>query len=176
METDRQTSPVPEPMLAIYEDLRSLARQLLSDQSPDHTLQPTALVHEAYLRMAEQTYIGDLRPPQILCVAAKAMRHVLVDHARRRQSAKRKHLGIRVPFEDVFALYQGRASDLVALHEAMERLSGIDPRLEQVVELRFFGGLSEEHIAEALGCSRRTVRREWSIARRWLRTDLQKGQ
>lgn len=176
MDSDRQVNPTPEPLTAVYEDLRGLARQFLSDQRPDHTLQPTALVHEAYLRMAEQTYLGDLRRPQLLCVAAKAMRHVLVDHARRQKSTKRKKMGIRVPFEDVFALYQGRASDLVALHEAMERLSGIDPRLEQVVELRFFGGLSEEHIADALGCSRRTVRRDWSIARRWLRTDLQKGQ
>ncbi len=84
MEANRHISPVPEPMLAVYEDMRGLARQFLSDQRPDHTLQPTALVHEAYLRMAEQTYIGDLRRPQLLRVAAKAMRHVLVDYARYR--------------------------------------------------------------------------------------------
>ncbi len=173
---DQQHRTSSDSLATIYDDLRGLARHFLSEQRPDHTLQPTALVHEAYLRMAEQTYLGDLRLPQVLCVAAKAMRHVLVDHARRRQATKRKKLGIRVPFEDVFALYEGRADDLLALHEALERLRGIEPRLEQVIELRFFGGLNEDQVAEALGFSGRTVRREWSIARRWLRAELQKGQ
>ena len=172
---DQQHGLSSESLAGVYDDLRGLARQFISELRPDHTLQPTALVHEAYLRLAEQTYVGDLRRPQLLCVAAKAMRHVLVDHARRRQAAKRKKPGIRVPVEDVFALYEGRVDNLIALHEALDRLREIEPRLEQVIELRFFGGLNEDQVAEALGCSGRTVRREWGIARRWLRAELQKG-
>lgn len=152
--------------------MKTLARKYLAAQRSDHTLQPTALVHETYLRLADHTYVGRLTRGQLLGVAATAMRHVLVDHARRHQSAKRGPGTARVPFDETLALYEGRVTDLLAMDEALQRLAAVDPRLVQIVELRFFGGLTETDIAAVLDCSSRTVRREWALAQRWLNREL----
>jgi RNA polymerase sigma factor (TIGR02999 family) len=155
-----------------YDEMKALARSFLSSQRPDHTLQPTALVHEAWLRLADHTYIGGLTRGQLLGVAATAMRHVLVDHARRHRAVKRGSGAARVPLDETLALYEGRATDLLALDEALGRLAAVDPRLVKIVELRFFGGLKETEIADILECSARTVRREWALAQRWLNHEL----
>lgn len=165
-----------DPLSEVYEQLRALAYRFFSDQQPDLTMQPTELVHEAYLRLADQTYLAGLQRGQLICTAAKVMRHILVDHARYRRAAKRGGGGgLRVPLDDAFALYESRAVDLLGLNEALERLGEVDERLVHIIELRFFGGLAEKEIAALLDCSVRTIRRDWRIARRWLNIELQKG-
>jgi RNA polymerase sigma factor (TIGR02999 family) len=165
-----------EQLTALYEELRGLAHHFFSAQKPDHTLQPTALVHEAYLRLVDKTQIVGLSRPQLLCTAARAMRSVLVDHARHGRAQKRGGGQERVPLDDSLALYEGRAIDLLALDEALEHLGRQEPRLAQIVELRFFGGLTEQEIALSLDCSVRTVRRDWRLARRYLGAELRKDQ
>ncbi|RJP37305.1 MAG: sigma-70 family RNA polymerase sigma factor [Phycisphaerales bacterium] len=165
---DGHPQPVAPPLPGVYEDLRRLASSYLSRQPRDHTLEPTALVHEAYLRLIQQGNLARMDRTHCYCVAAKAMRSVLVDHARRKKAVKRGGNGRRVPIDDAVALYETRAYDLVVLDEALTELSALDPQLTQIVEMRFFGGMTEREIGEALGVSERTVRREWKLARMWL--------
>jgi RNA polymerase sigma factor (TIGR02999 family) len=171
------TPPRAETLLdgrlpAVYADLRDLAHRYLSLERPGHTLQPTALVHEAYLRISAQTSRLDLDRAEIIAAAAGAMRLVLVDHARRRRAEKRGGSARRMPLDDVVASYEERAIDLVAVDEALSRLATFDAGLAKLVELRFFGGLAEEEIAAILGVSARTVRRGWRTARLWLAREL----
>jgi RNA polymerase sigma factor (TIGR02999 family) len=154
----------PELLQLAYEELRRLAAAYLDRERPDHTLQPTALVHEAYLRLVDQTR-AELRDQEhFLAVAAQAMRRVLVDHARRKRAAKRGGQWGRVEL-DSRLLRPGDGLDVLALDAALERLRELAPRQAQVVELRFFGGLEMTAVARVLGTSLSTVEREWRVAR-----------
>lgn len=158
----------------IYDELRRLADRYLGDQRPGHTLQPTALVHEAFLRLAGAGTSCEDRG-HFFAVAATAMRQVLVNHAKARGSAKRGGGAARTPLVDSLALLEERAIDLVALDEALERLAHLDPEQAHVVELRFFAGLTVDETAAAVGRPVRSVERDWSVARRWLRAELERG-
>jgi RNA polymerase sigma factor (TIGR02999 family) len=161
----------------VYDELRRLAARYLRGQAPGHTLQPTALVHEAYMKLIgheEASWTGPRG--HFFALAAVSMRHILVNHARARRRARRGGgAAKRVPLDDVGALIEERAIDLVALDEALTRLAAMDARQARIVELRFFGGLSVEETARATGLSVRTVNREWSTARLWLRDQIARG-
>lgn len=144
----------------------------------NHTLQPTALVHEAYVKLVDQAQErnGEVRwdsHEQFLRMAAQAMRFVLVDHARARECKKRAPEGERVLLEDALQIYEERAIDILALDAALEELSGVDAQLARIVELRFFAGLNTAETAQALEVSTRTVERGWWTARAWLRHSMQ---
>ena len=157
----------------IHDELRRLARRQLRGEGVGHTLGTTALVHEAYLRLADQTRCGFRDRAHFLAVAATAMRRVLVDHARRHHAAKRGGGARRVPLEHVDALPAAERDELlVALDDALARLAGLDARQARVVECRFLGGLTEEETAAALGVGLRTVKRDWAKARSWLYQEL----
>ena len=149
----------------VYEDLRRLAHRQLGREGGGHTLQTTGLVHEAYLKLAGGAGGGAVNRAHFLAIAARAMRQVLVDYARRRKAEKRGGGAISVTLNDGEQGMEVSSDDLLALDDVLEQL---EPRQRQVVELRFFGGLEEKDIAEALGVSERTVRRDWVKARAWL--------
>jgi RNA polymerase sigma factor (TIGR02999 family) len=159
----------------VYDELHRLASSYLSRERPDHTLQPTALVHEAFLRLINQREVDWRNRAQFLGVAAGLMRRILVNHARDRAAAKRGGERERVSLSLVEVPSGGPDVDLIALEDALERLAALDERKAKVVELRFFGGLSVEEVAEVLGVSRATVEREWSFARAWLYDALEGG-
>ncbi|GJM23313.1 MAG: extracytoplasmic sigma factor ECF [Planctomycetota bacterium] len=159
------------PLLAaLYDELRRLARQHMNAQSAAHTLQPTALVHEAWMRINKGG--GWNGREHFLCFASRAMRSVLVDHARSRLAAKRGGDRERVPLDAAVESYESNGLDLLALEEALERLAQEEPDLVRIIELRFFGGLSMEETRRAAGCSLSTAERRWQLARIWLRTAL----
>jgi RNA polymerase sigma factor (TIGR02999 family) len=160
----------------VYAELRQLARNYLRGEAPGHTLRPTALVHEAFLRLLGGSAPGCQNRSQFYGVAARVMRQILIDHARTREALKRGGAIRHVPLEEALVLSFERDSDLVALDDALERLAKIDPRKSQVVELRFFGGLSVEETAEAMKVSEKTVRRDWQFAKAWLMHELNGGQ
>src|SRR5260221_5406773 len=157
---------------AVYADLRRLAARYLRDERPDHTLQPTALVHEAYLRLIGGTPISWQNRAQFFSVASQVMRHVLVDHARRHLASKRYRRVIRVSLDDVVDVITEQHVDLVALDDALDRLTALDPEQGRVVELRYFGGLTVPEIAEVLGVAEMTVSRRWKTAKLWLHVAL----
>jgi RNA polymerase sigma factor (TIGR02999 family) len=159
-------------MPLVYNELRRLAGKYLRRERADHTLQPTALVNEAYLRLVDQQNVQWENRAQFFGLAAKLMRNILVDHARSREAAKRggRHYSISVSKLD--RVSEGPEVDLVALHEALERLEARDNQKCQIVELRFFGGLTIEETAEVLDISHATVERDWKMARAWLRHEL----
>ena len=152
----------------VYAELRRLAAASLRRERGDHTLQPTALVHELYLRLVEERSVDWRSRSQFFGVAAKLMRRILVDHARGRRAAKRGGGLHEVTLSRALIVSEERAPALVALDEALSRLASIDPQQARVVELRFFGGLSVEEASEVLGISTATVKREWNVARAWL--------
>jgi RNA polymerase sigma factor (TIGR02999 family) len=152
----------------VYRDLRRRAAAYLRQERPDHTLQPTALVHEAYLRLVEHNRIAWKNRGQFFAVAAQLMRHILVDHARRRLAAKRPDGVSKVVLDEFIGTTELRNCDLLDLDQALNELTLMDARAGQIVELRYFGGLSEQEVADALSISRSSVSREWHIARRWL--------
>jgi len=156
----------------VYDDLRRLARSFLGGQQGGQTLQPTALVHEVYLRLLRHGPADRVAPPGFFALAARAMRSVIVDHARHRSRLKRGGGSVRVPLDDVVDLYEDRALDLIALDHALVKLGEVDEEQARVIELRFFGGLTEAETAEMLGVSPRTVSRIWRRARAWLRREL----
>jgi RNA polymerase sigma factor (TIGR02999 family) len=151
----------------VYGELRKRAARYLRHERPDHTLQPTALVHEAYLRLVGQSRVAWQNRAQFYGIAAQMMRRILVDHARARQAAKRPG-ALKVSLDERIGATTPRTWDLLALDEALNKLQELDPRLSEIVELRYFAGLSEEAVAEVMGISRRTVTREWQAARVWL--------
>jgi RNA polymerase sigma-70 factor (ECF subfamily) len=157
----------------LYRELRRLAEAAMRAERANHTLQPTALVHEAYLRLAGDQGRFDSRA-HFLGVAASAMRRVLVDHARGRNAHKRGSGATLVTLDDVEDLPQPVAEDvdLVVLDDALSRLAALDARQGQIVELRFFGGLSVEETAAVVGVSERTVKRDWQMSRAWLRREM----
>jgi RNA polymerase sigma factor (TIGR02999 family) len=148
----------------VYRELRTLAAAYIRHERRDHTLQPTALVHEAYLRLVDQTQVQSPNRAQFFAIAAKLMRQILVNHAKHRGAAKRGG-GNKVALEEDAGTVQQRDVDLIALDAALDRLALLDPRQGRIVELRFFGGLTEDEIAEMLGVSAITVKRDWRIAR-----------
>ena len=160
----------------VYRELRRRAGAYLRNERRDHTLQPTALVHEAYVRLVGQDRITWQNRAQFFGVAARMMRRILVDHARERQAAKRPGAGVRVTLGDNVAATSGPDCDLLLLDQALTELAEIEPRQAQVVELRYFGGLSEHEVGEMLSLSRATVTREWQDARRWLYRRMTDGK
>lgn len=155
----------------VYEELRALAGHQLSQQRRDHTLQATALINEAYLRLADQKYHSWEDRRQFLLVASTVMRRVLVDYARQRSAAKRPQDHKRIAV-DAIEIGEDFGPDLIALDQVLEQLAEVDPRQAQIVELRYFAGLSVPETAETMQISERTVVREWRMARAWLRRKL----
>lgn len=160
----------------VHQELHRLARAYMSRERPGHTLQTTALVNEAYLRLVNVKLVNVQNRAQFFGLAARIMRNVLVDFARSRPRSAGKREPQRVSLDEALAVMSDRSNDLVALDEALSALAEIDPRQSRVVELRFFGGLSVEETAEALEISPRTVIREWNSARAWLYHELSGGQ
>jgi RNA polymerase sigma-70 factor, ECF subfamily len=166
--TDGDGDVMGELLPLVYDELRRLAAGYLRRERPGHTLQPTALVHEAYLRMVDQSQVRWQNRAHFLGVAAQMMRRILVDHARGQRAEKRGGEVQKLSLDENIDVSGERASDLVALDEALERLAEFDPQKARVVELRFFGGLSVEETAEVLGVSAPTVKRQWRMAKAWL--------
>jgi RNA polymerase sigma factor (TIGR02999 family) len=156
----------------VYDQLHRIAHRALQGERSGHTLATTGLVHEAYLKLVDQTRVGWRDRAHFFAVAALAMRRILVDYARRHRRAKRGGGASVVTLDEGVVSLDERAENLVALDEALTRLSELNPRLSRVVECRFFGGLTEEEIAEALGVTTRTVKRDWAKARGWLYQEL----
>jgi RNA polymerase sigma factor (TIGR02999 family) len=155
-------------MVAVYEELRRRAASRLRRERPGHVLQPTALVHEAFLRLVDQKDPRWQNRAQFFALASEMMRRILVDHARRRKMAKRSGGWARVSLEEHLARYDPPDVDILDLNTALSELAAFDQRKSRVAELRFFGGLSLDEMAHVLGVSRATVDREWQTARAWL--------
>ena len=172
-EWSRGDSAAVERLLPlVYDELRRLARGYFHGERRDHTLQPTALVHEAYVRLVDQTRVSWQNRAHFYGVAASMMRRVLIDNARAKATEKRGGAAARLSLDDIQVPLPQRASDLLALDEALERLAKIDARKSRIVEMRFFGGLSDDEIADLLQISTRTMLREWKKAKLWLYRDL----
>ena len=167
---DRKAESLLIPL--VYDELRRLASVHMRRERPSHTLQSTALVHEAYIKLSDQKKVSWRNRAHFFAVAAQLMRRILVDHARARLARKRGSRPDLIPVDEAFAFTPERSNDLLALDEALNRLGEKDPRTLQV-ELRFFGGLTVEQTAEAMGISARTVKREWNFSRAWLRAELE---
>jgi len=162
-------------MAAVYDDLRRKAAGILRHESPGHTLQPTALVNEAYLRLVDQKRVAWQSRAHFLAVAARLMRRVLIDYARRRRASKRGGEAVRVTLDDLAPASLSSPLDLLVLDEALAELAALDARQARIVEMRAFGGLSVEETAEVLGVSPATVKRDWSFAQAWLERRLRGG-
>jgi len=158
----------------VYKELREIAGRQLQRERPGHTLQSAALVHEAYLRLLDQRPFDTENRAHFLAVAARLMRQILVDHARGRGAAKRG-ADRRVELDTSLVLPQVRTTDLVALDDALTGLAKLDEQQGRIVELRFFGGLATEEIAEVLGVSASTVQRDWNVAKVWLMREIKRG-
>jgi len=158
----------------IYEELRRLARHYMWQERGNHTLQPTALVHEAYARLVQQPRVPWESRAHFFAAASHLMRHILVDHARARRADKRGGVQQQVTLDDVVLTTRNQSIDVLALHEAIERLAALDSRQAKVIELHFFGGLTFEEIALVLDVSERTAKGDWSMARAWLKGELSK--
>jgi RNA polymerase sigma factor (TIGR02999 family) len=172
---DREAGEKVVPL--VYDELRRQAARYLRRERREHTLRPTALVHEAYLRMMGQRDVVWPDRAHFFAMAAKLMRHILVDHARRHHAAKRAGSAWRVSLDEGETLAASRQPDLdlVALEEALDALAALDPDQARIVELRFFGGLGVEETAEVVGVSPATVKREWRTAKAWLRRRVRQG-
>ena len=157
----------------VYGELRRIAGNFMRRQNQGHTLQASALVNEAFLRLVDCNKVNWQSRTHFFAVSAQLMRRVLVDAARRRNSQKRGGDRFRVTLDDHIDISNESETDLVALDEALTRLADLNPRHSRIVELRYFGGLTEEQVAETLSVSARTVRRDWSVARAWLYRELQ---
>ena len=161
-------------MPVVYDELRRLARHYLRGERAGQSLQPTALVNEAYLRLAKEKARPWQNRAHFCAIAAGSMREILVERARARKAAKRGGSRVRVTLDEGVAAAPGENLDMLALDESLTALAGLDPQLARIVELRFFGGLTIEESAEALGISPATVKRGWSLARAWLKREMQK--
>lgn len=155
----------------VYDELRQLAHRHLRDQKPGHTLQTTALVHEAYLRLANQEAPKFENERQFFGFAALIMRHILIDYARKSTAGKRDG-GLRIPLEDSLSVLEGKSLELIALDDALNDLARLDAQQSRIVELRFFGGLSIEETADVLEVSPATVKRMWTTARAFLHREM----
>ncbi|UCF34170.1 MAG: sigma-70 family RNA polymerase sigma factor [Phycisphaerales bacterium] len=164
-----------ELMPLVYGELQTLASRALRRERPDHTLETTALVHEAYLRLIDQRRVQWRHRAHFYAVAAQLMRRILVDHARKHDAEKRGGARDKVALEDAVMATGEQPVDLAALNEALNRLAQFDPQQNRIVELRFFGGLTIEETAEVLGVSPATVKRDWTVAKAWLRREISQG-
>jgi RNA polymerase sigma factor (TIGR02999 family) len=169
--SDGEESALEKLTPIVYEELRQLAKRYMRQERPGHTLQSTAIVHEAFLRLVNQNVEWNSRA-HFFAIAAKMMRRILVDHARSRAASKRGAGVTPVPLDERNAISPEQDVDLVALDEALEHLATIDPQRSRIVELRYFGGLSNEESAEILGISPTTVQRQWTGAKAWLYHEL----
>jgi RNA polymerase sigma factor (TIGR02999 family) len=156
----------------VYQELKRLASRYLRRERREHTLQSTALVHEAWLRLIDQKQVHWQNRAQFFGIAAEMIRRILIDHARNRQAAKRGDGALKLSLDDALATPEKRDLDLVALDDALHDLAKFDPQQGRLVELRFFAGLSIEESAEVLGVSPATVKREWTTAKAWLYREL----
>ena len=159
-------------MPLVYNELRRLAGSYMRREREDHTLQATALVHEAYLKLIDQRSVNWQSRAHFFGVSAQLMRRILVDHARGHTRQKRGGEHQKVSLDEAIVFAERQADELLAVDESLDMLAKIDPRQARVVELRFFGGLSVEEAADVLGVSPKTVKREWSVAKAWLAADL----
>lgn len=158
----------PDKLLPlVYDELRKLAQTYMQNERPDHTLQATALVHDAYIRLVDWENVSWQNRAHFFSVAAHVMRNILVDHAVKRKAQKRD-FGQRIELTEDISFSSGKELDLIDLNEALEALAAFEPQQAKIVELRFFGGLSIEETAHVLGVSVATVKREWAIAKTWL--------
>jgi RNA polymerase sigma factor (TIGR02999 family) len=166
-----------EPLFPlVYEELRRLAHRYMRRERPGHTLQTTAVVHEAYLRLIDQNHVQWQNRAHFFAIAAHMMRRILITHAQSHAYVKRGGGALKVSLDEAAILSQARAGELIALDDALKSLAIIDVRRSQVVELRFFGGLSNEEIAEVLKISPNTVTRDWNVAKAWLYREMSKEQ
>jgi RNA polymerase sigma factor (TIGR02999 family) len=152
----------------VYPELRRIARHQMARENPDHTLQTSALINEAYLKLVDREKVDWQNRGHFFAVSAQVMRHILIDHARKYLYTKRGAGAHHVPLEEAAIVDEKRSEDLVALDEALNALAILDPRRSQIVELKFFGGLNAEEIAEVMDISPSTVQREWRAAKAWL--------
>ena len=160
-------------MPLVYDELKRLARSYMRKERPNHTLQATALVHEAYLRLVKQHAVNWQGRSHFFGIAAQLMRRILVDHARANLRDKRGGgVNNQLPLDDGLVYSQEQSAELLQLDLALNRLAAMDPRQSRIVELRFFGGLTVEETAECLGISPKTVKRDWSVAKAWLHAEL----
>ncbi len=166
-------SQVADLLPLVYDELHAQAQRYLNRENRDHTLQPTALVHEAYLKLVDQSRVHWQGRTHFLAVGAQAMRRVLVDHARGRKRLKRGGDRQRIALDEGLALSTDRDEDLLAVDDALTKLAGLDPRQARIVELRFFAGMSVAEVAEVLGVSKRTVEAEWTAVKAWLRKEFE---
>jgi RNA polymerase sigma factor (TIGR02999 family) len=169
---DEAALSVADVLPELYQQLRRLAQGYLSSERPGHTLSATALVHEAYLKLAGQRSHHWSTPGEFFGVAAKAMRRILVDRARAKKSLKRGGSAQRLALDDEIAWFEQRSIDLVALDAALERLHVLDPPKAALVDLRFFAGLEMDRVAEMLGLSKRSTERQWTLAKAWLKREM----
>src|SRR4051794_6978871 len=156
----------------LYEELRSMAAGYLRNERPGHTLQPTALVHESYLRLLNQQTVDWNNRLQFLSIAARMMRRILADHAAARKTGKRGGDAPKLQLDEALDCFDQRAIDVAEIDQALRDLEALDPRQAKVVELRFFGGLTIKETAELLAMSEMSVRREWMTAKRWLQEEI----
>jgi len=156
----------------VHDELRRIARNFMRRQNPGHTLQTTALVNEAFIRLVDSNRVNWQDRNHFFAISAQLMRRVLVDVARRKNSLKRGGERVQVTLDDKLNVSDEKETDIIALDEAMSLLAELNPRQSQIVELRYFGGLTEEQIADTLEISSRTVRRDWNLARAWLFREL----
>jgi len=170
--SDGDQKALDELFPLVYGELRQLARRYMRRERQGHTLRTTALVNDAYLRLVDQREVRWQNRAHFFAIAAQMMRRILVDHARSKHYEKRGGGAVHVPLEEAAVLAEGKASEILALDEALQALSDLDPRRARVVELRYFGGLSNEEIAEVLKISPNTVTRDWNMARAWLYQEL----
>jgi RNA polymerase sigma factor (TIGR02999 family) len=159
----------------VYDELRKLASDYMRRERPDHLLQATALVNEAYLRLMSRQNVSCYTRTEFFAIAAQVMRHVLVDFARGRNRVKRGDGAAPLSLEDVGILSDDRAEQVIAIDSALDSLTAFDPRKGKVFELRYFGGMSVEEVAEALGLSEATIARDWRVAKLWLRREIASG-
>jgi RNA polymerase sigma factor (TIGR02999 family) len=171
--TTGRTEVMNELLPLIYDELHRRARAYLRRERPNHTLQPTALVHEAYLKLIDQRDDNWQSREHFFAIAAQAMRRILVDHARNRHRLKRGGTNEDLPLEEALVAIADESNvDLIALDEAMAKLAAFDPQRERLVELRYFGGLTVDEAAKAMGISRATAARDWQVAKAWLHREL----
>jgi RNA polymerase sigma factor (TIGR02999 family) len=169
---EHKRQQLAELMPRVYGELRKVAAHHLSRERPNHTLQPTALVNEVYLKFQSQRRLDILGRTHFVALASMAMRQILVDHARTRRAVKRGGDIVLITLDDAASISETKAERILELHLALEKLERLDPQEARIVEMRFFGGLTEIEIAAELGISDRWVRAQWSHARAWLRREL----
>jgi len=175
--SNRSHSAIEEQLFPlVYEELRRLAHRYMSRERPGHSLQTTAVVHEAYLRLIDQKHVQWQNRAHFFAIAAEMMRRILITHAQSHAYAKRGGGTVNVSLDEAAILSREKASELIALDEALTSLTAIDVRRSRVVELRFFGGLTNEEIAEVLKISPNTVTRDWNVAKAWLYREMSREQ